>query len=49
VESVRAEASDALAQTDGRGHVLTTGCVLPLDVPDAHLQAVIDTARSFRA
>ena len=49
VAAVRAEAADAIAQTGGRGHVLTTGCVLPLDVPDAHLQAVVDTVRSARA
>ena len=49
VEAIRAEVRDALAQTGGRGHVLTTGCVLPLDVPDAHLQAVVDAAREARA
>jgi len=46
VAAIQAEVRDALAQTGGRGHILTTGCVLPLDVPDAHLQAVVDTARS---
>jgi uroporphyrinogen decarboxylase len=49
VAAIRAEVTDALAQTGGRGHVLTTGCVLPLDVPDAHLQAVVDTVRGPRA
>jgi uroporphyrinogen decarboxylase len=48
VAAIRAEATDALTQTGGRGHVLTTGCVLPLDVPDAHLQAVVDTVRGAR-
>ena len=47
--AIRAEAADAIAQTGGRGHILTTGCVLPLAVPDAHLQAVVDTVRSARA
>ena len=45
VAAIAAEVRDALAQTGGRGHILTTGCVLPLDVPDAHLQAAVDTAR----
>jgi uroporphyrinogen decarboxylase len=48
VAAIRAETEDAIAQTGGRGHILTTGCVLPLDVPDAHLQAVVDTVRSAR-
>lgn len=48
VAAVAAEARDAIKQTEGRGHVLTTGCVLPLDVPDAHLQAVVDTVRGAR-
>jgi uroporphyrinogen-III decarboxylase len=48
VAAIRAETEDAIAQTGGRGHILTTGCVLPLDVPDAHLQAVLDTVRSAR-
>jgi uroporphyrinogen decarboxylase len=49
VAAIQAEVRDALAQTGGRGHILTTGCVLPLDVPDAHLQAVVDTVRSVPA
>jgi uroporphyrinogen-III decarboxylase len=44
-EAVAAEVRDALAQTGGAGHIVTTGCVLPLDVSDAHLQAVVDTVR----
>jgi uroporphyrinogen decarboxylase len=45
VAAIQAEVRDALAQTGGRGHILTTGCVLPLDVPDPHLEAVMATAR----
>ena len=48
-EAVAAEVRDALAQTGGAGHIVTTGCVLPLDVPDAHLQAVVDTVRKAAA
>jgi uroporphyrinogen decarboxylase len=46
VAAIAAEVKDALAQTDGAGVILGPGCVLPLDVPDAHLQAVIDAARA---
>lgn len=42
---IAAEVRDALRQTDGTGVILGPGCVLPLDVPDAHLQAVLDAAR----
>jgi uroporphyrinogen decarboxylase len=41
VEQVR----DAVRQTDGVGVVIGPGCVLPLDMPDAHLTAVVETAR----
>jgi uroporphyrinogen decarboxylase len=43
-----AEARDAIAQTGGRGHLLTPGCVLPLDVPDAALAAVVAAVRAAR-
>ena len=48
-EAVAAEVRDALAQTGGAGHIVTTGCVLPLDVSDAQLQTVVDTVRKARA
>jgi uroporphyrinogen decarboxylase len=43
VEQVR----DAVRQTDGVGVVIGPGCVLPLDVPDAHLAAVVETVRAL--
>jgi uroporphyrinogen decarboxylase len=43
--AVVAEVSDALEQTGGLGLMLAPGCVLPLDVPDAHLDAVADAVR----
>ena len=36
--------SDAIEQTGGRGLLVTPGCVLPLAVPDAHVQAAVDAA-----
>jgi uroporphyrinogen decarboxylase len=36
-----AEARDAIAQTNGRGLIVTPGCVLPMDTPDATVAAVI--------
>ena len=46
IAAIAAEVKDALAQTDGAGVILGPGCVLPLDVPDAHLQAVLDAAHA---
>ena len=43
---VAAQARDAVAQTRGVGVIVTPGCVLPLDVPDASLAAVVDAVRS---
>jgi uroporphyrinogen decarboxylase len=45
VTAIVEEVRDALRQTAGVGVVVGPGCVVPLDVPDAHLAAVIDTAR----
>jgi len=42
VEQVR----DAVGQAEGVGVIVGPGCVLPLDVPDAHLAAVVDTTRN---
>jgi len=36
---------DAIAQTQGRGHIVTTGCVMPIDTPEANIQAAIAAAR----
>jgi uroporphyrinogen decarboxylase len=38
--AVRAQVKDAIAQTGGLGHVLAPGCVVPLDVPETHLEAI---------
>jgi uroporphyrinogen decarboxylase len=48
VAAIAVEVSDALQQTDGVGIILGPGCVLPLDVPDPHLEAVLDAARAGR-
>jgi uroporphyrinogen decarboxylase len=48
VAAIATEVNDALAQTDGVGLILGPGCVLPLDVPDPHLEAVLDAARRPR-
>ncbi len=45
-DAVAAEARDAIAQTGGRGLIVTPGCVLPLAVPDAHLAAAVDAVRN---
>ena len=39
-EDVRCEAADAIAQTDGRGFILGTGCVTPITAPWGNLRAV---------
>jgi uroporphyrinogen decarboxylase len=43
-----AEACDAIRQTGGRGLIVAPGCVLPLAVPDANLQAVVDAVRALK-
>lgn len=43
--AIAAEVRDAISQTAGVGLILAPGCVLPLDVPDAHLAAVVEAAR----
>jgi len=44
-DDVAAEVRDAIAQTGGRGHIVTTGCVMPLDTPEANIRAAIAAAR----
>jgi uroporphyrinogen decarboxylase len=39
------EVRDAIAQTGGRGHIVTTGCVMPVDTPEASIRAAIAAAR----
>jgi uroporphyrinogen decarboxylase len=43
--AVAAEVRDAIGQTAGVGLIVGPGCVLPLDVPDAHLAAVVEAVR----
>jgi uroporphyrinogen decarboxylase len=45
-EAAGDEARDAIRQAGGRGLILSPGCVLPLAVPDAHLRAVVNAART---
>jgi uroporphyrinogen decarboxylase len=49
VAAVVAEVEDAIRQTGGRGLMVAPGCVLPLDVPDAHLDAVVATVKAARS
>ncbi len=44
-EVVADEVRDAIRQTGGRGHIVTTGCVMPVDTPEANIQAAIAAAR----
>lgn len=44
-EAVAEEVRDAVAQTGGRGHILTTGCVMPVDTPEANIRAAVTAAR----
>jgi uroporphyrinogen decarboxylase len=45
VGAIADEVRDAIGQTAGVGLIVGPGCVVPLDVPDAHLAAVVDTVR----
>lgn len=45
-EAVAHEVSDALARTGGQGVIITPGCVLPLDVPERHLDTVVEAVKS---
>jgi len=44
--AVAAETRDAIAQTGGIGLIVAPGCVLPLDVPEASLAAVVETVKT---
>ena len=46
--AVIAETRDAIAQTGGVGLIVGPGCVLPLDVPDANLEAVVKTVKEWK-
>jgi uroporphyrinogen decarboxylase len=47
IQAIVAEVEDAIRQTGGVGVMVAPGCVLPLDVPDAHLDAVIDAVKNL--
>ena len=46
--AVVAEVEDAVEQTGGLGLIIAPGCVLPLDAPDEHLEAVVRAVRRMR-
>src|SRR2546425_534255 len=48
VRAIADEVDDAIRQTGGRGVIVAPGCVLPLDVPEAHLDAVVDAVKRSR-
>ncbi len=43
-DAVIAEVRDAIAQTGGRGFILTAGCVIPVDTPEENIRAVLEAA-----
>ena len=46
VEQVTAEVKDAIAQTGGKRLIVTAGCVIPIDAPEANLRAVRQAVES---
>ncbi|MDR7438488.1 MAG: uroporphyrinogen decarboxylase family protein [Armatimonadota bacterium] len=46
---IAAEVQDALNQTGGIGHVVAPGCVIPVDAPEANLEAAVRAARAGRS
>jgi len=46
VEQITAEVRDAIAQTKGIRHIVTGGCVVPIDVPDDRLHAARTATRT---
>jgi uroporphyrinogen decarboxylase len=48
VGAIAAEAEDAMRQAGGVGVMVAPGCVLPLDVPDAHLEAAVKAVKGWR-
>lgn len=45
-DEVIVQARDAIAQTGGRGFILSAGCVIPVDTPAENVRAVVEVARS---
>jgi uroporphyrinogen decarboxylase len=44
-DAIAAEVRDAIQQTGGVGLILSPGCVVPLDVPEAHLAAAVEAVK----
>ncbi len=44
-QEVASEVRDAISQTGGRGHIVTTGCVMPVDTPEDNIRAAVAAAR----
>lgn len=44
-EAITDEVRDAIRRTDGVGLIIGPGCVVPLDVPDAHIETVVRAAK----
>ncbi len=44
-EAVAQEVRDAIAETQGHGHIVTTGCVMPIDTPEANIRAAVAAVR----
>jgi uroporphyrinogen decarboxylase len=40
-QQVAAQAAEAIAQTGGRRFILTAGCVIPVDTPEANIRAML--------
>jgi uroporphyrinogen decarboxylase len=45
IAEITAEVADAVRQTGGVALIVAPGCVLPLDVPDEHLEAVVKAVK----
>jgi uroporphyrinogen decarboxylase len=44
-QAVAQEVRDAVAQTGGRGHIVTTGCVMSIDTPEPNIRAAVAAVR----
>ncbi|MDR5684389.1 MAG: uroporphyrinogen decarboxylase family protein, partial [Armatimonadota bacterium] len=42
---VAQEVDEAIAQTGGTGHIVSAGCVVPIDAPEANIEAALSAAR----
>lgn len=46
-QSIRTEITDAIGQTDGKGLIIGTGCVMPLNTPYGNIMSAVEITRSF--